>query len=273
MGSSCACQKIDNEEEFINVILSTMSLSEVESKSAYSEFLKCYNKDDGFIDYFQFKTYLTKIIGDGMYKNYQYNYFENIRRLDKDTQNLKILGIIIIYLSKGTNYSKMNLLAQHYLQFYKYCEERVIKEFIRDCINCHTDHCLNAFRDMFDYDTLHKMNEFWKKMRKTNLLNEIFRNFSSTKKKYNNESYPEYNLKMNNTEGFEKESLVEMNTQDNSKTQGDFYVKNRVEFIDEKVKLRKEEIIIREFIDLSFTQLSGEYVRTYLYEDYLKEKN
>jgi hypothetical protein len=269
MGSQCACQKIENEEDFINILLSTMSLNDIECKSAYSEFLKCYNKEDGFIDYFQFKTYLSKIIGEGMYKNNQFNYFENIRRIDKD--NLKILGIIIIYLSKGTNFQKMNLLTQHYMNYYKYCEEKVVKEFIRDCINCHTDHCLNAFRDMFDHDTLVKMNEFWKKMRKNNLLNEVFKNYTSTKKKYSIESYPEYNLNMNNTEGFEKGQQVELT--EGSKTQGDFYIKNRVEFIDEKVKLKKEEIIIKEFIELSFIQLSGEYVRTYLYEDYLKEKN
>jgi hypothetical protein len=273
MGNACACQKIENEEEFINVILNTMNLSEIETKSAYSEFLKCYNKEDGFIDYFQFKNYLTKIVGEGMYKNYQYNYFEYIRRLDKEHHNMKILGIIIIYLSKGTNYQKMIMLYQHYMQFYKYCEEKVIKEFIRDCINCHTDHCLNAFRDMFDHETLVLMNEFWKKMRKNNLLTEIFNNFISTKKKYSIDSYPEYNLKMNNTDSFANVRTGLELTNDISKTQGDFYIKNRVEFIDEKVKFKKEEIIIKEFVELSFIQLSGEYVRTYLYEDHMKEQN
>jgi hypothetical protein len=268
MGTTCHCQRIDSEEDFLNHLLNSMNLNNIEVKSAYNQFIKCYNKDEGYLDYFLYKNFLNEIVGDGSYREYQLAYFENIRKLDQNNHNVKLLGILIIYLAKGSSYHKIDVLYRHYNTFYCLSDDRTIKEFIRDIINCHTEICLVSFKQILNVQSLRNMTNNWKKGKKLSLLNEIYKNFISIKKKYS-----EWKTKLSLTDSFKPKSKFNSEVIDrhHNYTNCEFYIRNRFNFVDEKFNMSKEELMIREFIELSFHQLDGQYIRTWLYEESLKE--
>lgn len=293
MGVSCACQKMESEEETISRILHSMSLSDIEVKCAYSEFLKCINREEDYLDFFIFKSFLTKIIGENNYKFAQFHFFENIRKMDLKKKNVKRIGDMVIYLSKGTTNQKIHTLNQHFLHFYKNSEEKTIKEFIADMIDINTDNCLVSFRDNIGVEGVKLMNDIWKKSRKRKLLLFIYQNYESVKIKYYhrpicspegkpidklNISLDHENLSGENTNDSNenKEKNAKIMTERNdlcdayekfNKSQNEHFLKMNESVVSDNEK------IITEFLGLSFTQLSGEYIRNWLYEDYLKDKS
>ena len=115
---TCHCQKIESEQEVIMRILSKMSLCDIETKSVYEEFFKCLNREDGFLDYFLYKTFLNKIVGDNNYKNVQSKFFENLWKINDSGKKSKVIGTVIILLSKGVETTKVETLFKHYSTFY-----------------------------------------------------------------------------------------------------------------------------------------------------------
>ena len=102
MGVNCSCQKVESEEESFYNIFSSLNLNEIKARSAYSEFQKCINKEDGFLDYFLFKNFVYEIVGKSIYKSAQINFFDNLRKSEDKNQNLKKIGALIIFLAKGS---------------------------------------------------------------------------------------------------------------------------------------------------------------------------
>ena len=73
------CQKVECEEEILQRILSTMFLTEIDCNVAYTEFIKCINKD-GTLHYFKYQNFLHVIIGNNIYKAAQKEFFDNLFR-------------------------------------------------------------------------------------------------------------------------------------------------------------------------------------------------
>jgi hypothetical protein len=296
MGITCACQKVESEEETIGRILSTMNLTEIETKCAYAEFSKCINKDDGYLDFFLFKTFISKIIGDNNYKSAQNTFFENLRKMDNNKKNIRRIGAMIIYLSKGSKFSKVNTLYEHFINYYNGFNERSVKEFLNDLIDTNTDNCILSFRENLGYDGTKNITEIYKKLRKRKLLNYILINYESLKIKYFhfNKGLPviqnvtivaeAHNDKLNNSLDMTDEKDIDQPRRSIEHENGcdayERYSKSQCDllmnFNRSESKGRPEnddEKIVKEFIELSFNQLSGEYIRNWLYDDYLKEKS
>ncbi len=277
MGVACQCHKIECEEETVSRILSTMHLSEIETKSAYIEFSKCINKDEGYLDFFLFGGYLSKVSGNNNYKNAQISFFDNLRKLDSRQQNIKRIGSIIIYLSKGTKYQKIDLLYDHYMKYYTKFDEKTIKEFISDIIDTNTDNCMQSFRENLGYEVVKNMSEIYKSIRKRQLLFHIYNNFQKIKIKYFHHPNFMKTERLNNSIDIDNTVGIELNPERDDITETyERYNKNQCDqichySIDVK-KLTDEEKVVKEFIELAFNYMSGEYIRNWLYEDYLKEK-
>jgi hypothetical protein len=325
MGMACVCQKGESEEETIIRILSTMHLSDIEVNSAYNEFLKCINQDEKYLDFFLFKNYLNKIIGENNYKHAQMTFFENLRKLDKKQANIKIIGTIIIYLAKGNNYQKKEILIEHFEKFYDSFDDLTVKIFIGDLIESNTNVCLASFKTNLGSDGVEAMSEIWNNARKAKLASNIFQNFESIKSKHIfnyrtpikriekfdksdtikplsltgqmsqfsqldqltqcnqlNQSFendmiisegnpnnkdPNKVITFKNTM---KEDICEYFEKHNKAQSEQFFSSSGFKF--NARKLSEQQKVIKEFIDLSFSQLSGEYIRTWLYDDFMREK-
>lgn len=289
MGINLTCQKAENEEEILFKILNSMNLSEIETKSAYGEFLKCINKDEIYLDFFLFNNYLTKIVGDTSYKKAQTVFFENLRKLDDKKRNIKMIGCQIVYLSKGNNSQKIEQLYEHYKAYYTSFDEKTVKEFITDIIDANTDNCLTSFRENLGHEGVENMTDIWKKIRKKKLLYHIFLNYESVKMKYHRSPGKISIEKMGKTFLLEEEDITNIAVkkcgmkddivdayEKYNKSQCDVLFKKNFHFDKAEKKddnLTDDQKVIKEFIELCFSQLSGEYIRTWLNEDYVKEKS
>jgi len=281
MGVVCSCHKIECEEETVSRILSTMNLSEIETKSAYIEFTKCINNEEGYLDYFLFKNFLSKVSGNNNYKNAQISFFDNLRKLDTKKQNIKRIGSIIIYLSKGSKYQKIESLYDHYMKYYITFDEKTVKDFINDIIDTNTDNCLQSFRESLGYDVIQNLTEIYKKLRKRQLLFHIYDNFHKIKIKYFHPSSPKFGKseKLNTSMEIENAHEININVNKDDIEVYERYNKHQCELLSllqdthEVKKISDEEKVIKEFIELAYNHMSGEYIRSWLYEDYLKEKN
>ena len=285
MGINCSCQKIESEEETFMRIFSSMNLAEIETKSAYAEFSKCINSEEGYLDYFLFKNFLSKIVGENNYKTAQICFFENLRKMDDKKQNLKRIGSLIIILSKGSKYQKIDLLYEHYMKYYTFFDEVTVKEFLSDLIDMHTDTCIQSFRENFDYEVIATMSEVYKKLRKRQLLYHIYGSFEKVKIKNLHGSPKKPSEKLNTS--FDMENILEgeNNCSPMKRKKGDDfgeiyerYNKSQCDTIKlsltfENKKLNDDERTVKEFIDLSFNHLNGEYMRNWLYEEYMREKS
>ena len=320
---TCVCQKGESEEETIIRILSTMHLSHIEVRSAYSEFLKCINQDEKYLDFFLFKTYLQKIIGDNNYKSAQMTFFENLRKLDKKQANIKIIGTIIIYLAKGNNYQKKEILIEHFEKFYDSFDDFSIKTFIGDLIESNTNVCLISFNANLGAEGVESMAEIWNNQRKAKLASSIFSNFESIKSKHSInykspkvEAYDKSSENFRNlsstglsqfsqldqlnqcnqlNQSFEIDMIISEGNPNNKDPNKVITFKNTLkedisEYFEKHNKIQSDQLfsssgfkfsakklneqqkVIKEFIDLSYSQLSGEYIRTWLYDDFMREK-
>lgn len=294
MGLTCTCQKIESEEETIMTILSSMNLAEIESKSVYNEFLRCINKDENYLDFFLFRNFLTKIVGENKYKDAQINFFENMRKMNEN--NIRRIGAMIIYLSKGSTYTKIELLTEHYQAYYKRFEDKTVKQFLNDMIESNTDNCLVSFREYLGNESFKMMTEIWRKSRKRKFCQNIYSNFESIKIKYltdlkspplrisklNNSIEIETSIASNNANNKDanrvitflngkKEDICEYYEKNNRSESEQFFSSGTLS-VDSAKTSREDFKIVKEFIELSYTQLNGEYIRTWLYEDYSKEK-
>lgn len=294
MGITCACQKGESEEETIVKILSSMNLNDIETKSAYSEFSKCINKEGDFLDYFMFKSFLAKIVGDNNYKAAQTTFFENIRKSDGNKVNIKVIGSLIIYLSKGTNYQKIEMLSEHYETFYRHFDETSVKSFLSDLVDANTNNCLFAFREQLGKEGIESLVDIWKKVSKRKLVNHVLENYEGIRTKhclsYKSPKPKIHRLNQSMDMEFEidgnpnnkdpnmvitfknnmKEDICEYYEKYNKSQADQFFSSSGFNF--NSKTLNVEQQAIKDFIELSFAQLSGEYIRAWLYEDYLKEK-
>lgn len=302
-----ACQKGDSEEETITRIFSRMSLHEIEAKSAYAEFLRCINPDEHFLDYFLFKSFLAQIIGENTFKEAQLTYFENMRKLDKENLNQRRIGGAIIFLAKGSMEEKITILAKHFEKFYGAFNEKNVKEFINDFIEINTENCILSFRDNLGYECVKNLSSLWNKARRQKLLNRVYQNYESINSRQIYCSKPNSSSSVSSIRSIRSCETIDTNCFDQSfeaeRRNEEFEAKMQsvidivrptdrftcvplgrpygVDYSDdclpktehskiEGAKIRKR---IKEFIELSFCQLEGDQMRSWLYDDYIKERS
>ena len=186
MGNQCACQKIESEEEILSRIISNLKLRDIETKSAYVQFLSCIDLEDNKIDYFLYFSFITKIIGNNIYyKIPQANFFENLRKKSDSTiSNIKAIGITIILFSLGEEKTKISFIVEYFFYFYKILNEKNIREFLGYIIDSQTENCILSFREIYSYESVKAFKEIYSKNRRKKLINFIYENFESVKCKY-----------------------------------------------------------------------------------------
>lgn len=244
------CQKVECEEEILQRILSTMFLTEIDCNIAYTEFIKCINKD-GTLHYFKYQNYLHVIIGNNIYKAAQKEFFENLFR--NSSKAVRVIGTIIIFLSKGNKGTKIDLLKTHFNKYYQGLNDNTIKEFVQDIINANTDNCIVSFKNNLSIELIRNMCDIYQKKRKRKLENYILDSYDDIKSKY-------YNTKKTNEISLENKELTSSLLIDN-----DSLFKSEEQTI-------AEEKVLKEFFELSFSQLNGEFIRNWLYDEYIKDK-
>jgi hypothetical protein len=282
MGNTCTCEKIETEEEMIGRIMTSLALKEIDSVSAYENFLKCIVNRE--LDFFSFQNYLNSIVGDNKYSKIQKTYFDNLRKLEGGNyENMKKIGIMIISLSKGYNTVKTNLLISHFNYFYLNQlfsnEMDTIKEeidsnrlifslrlFVSDVIECNTQHCLTTCREFMQYDGFKNVSNIWNIKRKRKLICNILQNIENIEMKFlkNKEELEKYQY----SSGDAFKSYKSMNMTEDSEGENE----NR-EVKPLYVNAIYDIIITNEFIELTYPQLNGEYIRNYLYDEYMKERS
>lgn len=282
MGNTCTCEKIETEEEMIGRIMTSLALKEIDSVSAYENFLKCIVNRE--LDFFSFQNYLNSIVVDNKYSKIQKTYFDNLRKLEGGNyENMKKIGIMIISLSKGYNTVKTNLLISHFNYFYLNQlfsnEMDTIKEeidsnrlifslrlFVSDVIECNTQHCLTTCREFMQYDGFKNVSNIWNIKRKRKLICNILQNIENIEMKFlkNKEELEKYQY----SSGDAFKSYKSMNMTEDSEGENE----NR-EVKPLYVNAIYDIIITNEFIELTYPQLNGEYIRNYLYDEYMKERS
>ena len=273
MGLMLTCQKVECEEEILQRILSTMILPEIDCKIAYTEFLKCIDKDKN-LNYFKFQNFIKVIIGNNIYKLAQKEFFDNLFR--NGDKSIRVIGSIIIFLAKGTKTSKIELLKIHFTNYYQGLNDNSIKEFVQDIIDANTDNCIVSFKNNLSIDLVRNMCDIYQKKRKRKLENFILNNYDGIKTKY-------YNLKNNNEiileeEGYDEDNLLNNTLADleekkkNLKHGKVITIEKEEDIFKSEEETMKNEKVLKEFFELTFSQLSGEFIRNWLYDEYLKDK-
>lgn len=309
-----SCHKAESEEEIIVRILSNLTLAEIETNSAYSEFIRCINAKDKFLDYFLFQSFLAHILGNSRFKSSLHLFFDNLRRQDEKDQNLKLIGAVVIYLSKGTDEQKIKALVSHYSKFYKCFDEDNIQSFITDLIEINTENCLKSFGENLGKESIINLTEVWSKDRKKRLATTIFQNFASVmrknhpKRRYlsqkthnqvisncavrNQNSQSSKTVEQENTadvgadnSNLDKEEVKPFDLEDIIRLKKSLITRSKSKSLDNSAGFReflaksigeaesKDQELMKMFLELSYNQLNGEYIRSWLYDDFLKDKS
>lgn len=287
MGIMFTCQKVECEEEILQRILSTMQLTYIESKLAYYEFLKCIDKN-GSINFFQFQKYLGMILGNSIYKIAQKEFFDNLYR--STGKNIKVIGAIIIFLSKGGKTDKIELLKIHFTNYYQGLNDTAIKAFVEDIIDANTDNCIISFKNNLSVDLIKNMCEVYQIKHKRKLEGLILRNYDGIKSKYFQlKNSNETNLCDTDNDNINN-NIILMNGNELDRLNNSFADCNEDVTREKYMKMANErpisdllnnnpddkslkaEKVLKEFFELSFPQLSGEFIRNWLYDEYIKDK-
>ena len=276
MGLILTCQKLECEDEILQRILSTMFLTEINCKLAYIEFLKCINKDNT-IHYFKFQMFLKLIIGNNIYKLAQKEFFNNLFR--NSATSIRVIGTIIIFLSKGGKSDKIELLKTHFNSYYNGLNDNSIKEFVMDIIDANTDNCIVSFKSNLSVDLVKNMCDVYQHKRKRKLEDLILGNYDGVKMKYFNIKTNEIDLcqgdelKLNNSLIDDDDNNINNNSNINDNDVGIKSEKamNDDLFINEDCSVKSDKML-KEFFELSYSQLNGEFIRSWLYDEYLKDK-
>lgn len=243
MGNSSICQKVETEEETINKIIESMKLTQIETDEAYSEFIETLDKTNLKINYFPFKKYINIIIGDDNYSVPTLKYLENLRNNDFNQKNAKKIGTFVILCSNSEIKTKLKFLMKHFTTFY-IINDQGIKEFVTDIIELHTDYVLSSFKDNLRRDEIKLLSNIWTNSRKNKLLAYILENYESVQIKY--KRIP---------------SIETINLDESVKSS----------IIDDENSF--EDKLLKEFLELSYCQITGEYIRNWLYEDSLNDNS
>lgn len=248
---SMNCQLVENDEELINTILKSTNLCEIDCTTAYRKYLTCLIPSTSHLEHGEYLKFVYAILGNSKYKLYQERFFTSLRDEFGDET---IIGTIVIFLSKGGKETKIELLIKHYNSNAAMID---LEHFIKNIIKVNTIHCLNAFQDCIDKGNFQLLNNIYSDYRLEYLCKWIMNN------------YDEINNKSNNKERMTKsyEEIVRSSLKSYNS-----YSYNDHTNLFKDFNYKSNENILKEFFEIVYEELEGEFIRNWLYEDFLKEK-
>ena len=227
MGNSLKCQNVENGEEIIHKILSTMNIKEIPCTRAYDEFNKCIdynNKEDNIqINKSLYTNYINALIGHNSYRDLQFKFFDSLQ-----IREPKIIGVIVVLLSQGSKNEKSKLLTEIYNRYYDN-----LKLVLNTVIDVFSSYCVTLFMEPLGKDSVSMLGEVYSEDRIQKLAEKIIGNFNGVQTKY-------FSKSVGNNNDYSKIKKI-------------------------------NELMLSEFFELSLDQLNGEYMRNWLYEEYLKD--
>lgn len=241
MGINMNCQLVENDEELINNILKSFNLTEIDCTTAYKKYLTCLNSSSLRLNNEDYVRFVNAILGNSKYKEYQERYLISLREEFKDET---IVGTMVVILSKGNKETKIGLLIDHY---HLNSRQVDLKHFIKDIIKVNSIHCLNSFKDCIDKGNYHLFNNVYSEQRLDYLCRWIMNNYNEINTKYNSKNKESSNIEETN-------SII-----------------NNISSLN-KIKSNDDNQVLKEFFESIYDQLDGEFIRNWLYEDFLKEK-
>ena len=152
--------------------------------------------------------------------------------LRKMENSVAIIGTMFIYLSKGVKEEKIELLTNLYNQCFSTIHREVFNAYVKGIINANTSVGVYSFGSALGNEGVKKMNEIFAEKRRRNLNDYIMNNYGSV-----------YNKYYKNEDG-----NVEQGVDGNNGK------------------------IVKEFFELVYSMLEGEYMRNWLSEEYEKDK-
>ena len=152
--------------------------------------------------------------------------------LRKMENNVAIIGTMFIYLSKGVKEEKIELLTNLYTQCFNSIHKEVFNAYVKGIINANTSVGVYSFGSALGNEGVKKMNDIFSEKRRRNLNDYIMNNYGSVYYKY-----------------YKKDDVnVEYGVDGNNAK------------------------IVKEFFELVYSMLEGEYIRNWLSEEYEKDK-
>jgi hypothetical protein len=298
MGTSCV-QKIETEEETMSRIMEYLTFSLLNSDNFYEDFCRCIENEK--INPKLIDAFLDKIVENNSYTTMKKEYYKCLLKYE-NLQSIQMMGSMLILLSKVNLNIKFQLLTLHFKKFFlhensdkplkivgtKELHARLAK-FVAYIIDCNTDVCIEAFHHYIGPDVIQNVDKIWTRVRKESVFFNILKHLDDIKKKFRvaNENRSEklgeedlLNISSvqehisfkkisfnphNNSTDFRilEEENNNLNHQFETPTPG------------EKTIFANEAVydigIIYEFIELAHPLLEGEYIRDYLFQEYMKQ--
>lgn len=239
MGNNLDCLGIECEEEVIQRVLSSLPLNDLPVNDAYDKFIQCINTEDLTLDYFKYNDYLLAVIGENKFKQAQYDFFQNLRRHSEDA--IGIIGTEIIFLSKGAKEEKISKLTEHYSKYYKSMHREITQNFIQNIIELNTDTCIYSFNSSFGIESSKRMREIYSLTRQKKFNKVIMLNYDSLFEKIYKTSTPN------------PDQLCFLT-------------------VDQGDNMDKLDRFAKEFMELTYSYLCGEFIRTWLYDEFIKDR-
>ena len=178
MGNSMKCQNVENGEEIIHTIMSTMNLKEIPCKRAYEEYKKCVTKENNSkikVDRNLYSNYVNAVIGHNAYREVQAIFFEHLQK-----DNHMIIAAIIILFSQGNKEEKGKMLTEIYNEFYSGDS----KKMILDIITINTSYCVELFKENLGKESYNMLKDIYNEKSKEKLAELILDNYTGVEKKY-----------------------------------------------------------------------------------------
>lgn len=178
MGNSMKCQNVENGDEIIHTIMSTMNIREVPCKRAYEEYKKCISKGENnkiLVNKIAYSNYINALIGHNTYREVQTIFFEHLQN-----DNHMIIAAIIVLFSQGNKEEKGKLLTEIYNEFYIGDS----KKMIMDIITINTSYCVELFKDNLGKDSYNMLTDIYNERSKDKLADLILVNYNGVEKKY-----------------------------------------------------------------------------------------
>lgn len=185
MGKCCVKPETGKDEEYINLLFTSIFCSKQRGEVLYNDMLEefdklgyiSHNKIDSFINMLILgtNTHISQTEND----NYEelYNYFKQYFS-DGQDNTIKKLGLFLIFnCFFDSNKERQSLLILHVLTNYGK-DDKSVKEFLRDLIDINTTYLLACFKTKFENVSYYEHVQ-WNELNKQNLFNSLFSEYKA----------------------------------------------------------------------------------------------
>ena len=285
---SYLCPSTHYEQEVIEALLSTTKLAETLLEDNLLKVISCVkginpNARDGGTTYIMdslkdyktlnknfsislFNDFLHKILTSKQFFQGQQFYFNMLLAKHDNTQTcFKTIATIVILYSKSTLKDRIDYLHKHILEAYGSKEEDLVR-FLTELISLNTDDCLAGITPFFKTSEITYLKNIWSAERKEKLLRHILRWYKKKSpgkpRSYSMGSRNEIKTDLPEQEVISKTRKSRIITDVNK-------VVEALNMMDED----DNESLLFNFLCMSISELFGEFIRLWMYEDYCQGKN